>query len=532
MLLTLLLISIVSLALYLFNKMIVMPTMYRTKYSKFSNVKMSSKATMFKGDAVEVKHNIDSGKHAFSHYIDLAVSEEHTDIYLKFEGPNPVFVMLSPRALGQTSKLMPSRIDRDDSLINQNFGKIFYNSLNQLKSDANWKLRRNTLMKAIGLSFAPTYIQKLLDCMNRVVVSWKPKTTVDFTNEFAAVETSFMTQALLGKGFDHSQFKFDYQTQSNRVIQITLHEVMARLRQECVSNVDNKLEVLLPFINDYNLCQPFRRIMTNVKHMSTKIQEFLQDSQDQESVYAKVKQETVCTDDELLADILCLLFQGIGSTSHVTALLMYYLNKHPQVMDKCKQVYEEHGITTNGVLQTHKLTTGDLENCEYADYVIKEALRLNTSVSKTAAYRTLEDVVICGVPIKKDNWITLENIGCLLDLKHWHEPLEFIPERFDPESEYFKSPMTGKARDPCAYPPFSAGLRACPGQALAKLGIRVALPFLITNLDYDIQYVKKNILTTPPETEEEQLSVETPISFSNESQHHLEIDIKANKLHK
>ena len=54
----------------------------------------------------------------------------------------------------------------------------------------------------------------------------------------------------------------------------------------------------------------------------------------------------------------------------------------------------------------------------------------------------------------------------------WREPEKFIPERFDPESEYFLTP-DGKPRNPNVYAPFSHGIRNCPGSTLALLELKV-----------------------------------------------------------
>ena len=102
------------------------------------------------------------------------------------------------------------------------------------------------------------------------------------------------------------------------------------------------------------------------------------------------------------------------------------------------------------------------------------------------------------------------------DPKHWQEPLQFIPERFDPESEYFKSPSTGKARDPFSFVPFSTGLRSCPGQTMARLVQKIALPYFIGNLDYEI---------------DEELLKNDKLLFNNSSQCTLTITIKGNKIH-
>ena len=71
------------------------------------------------------------------------------------------------------------------------------------------------------------------------------------------------------------------------------------------------------------------------------------------------------------------------------------------------------------------------------------------------------------------------------DPAQWHDPLKFIPERFDPESEYFKTPETNKARDPLSYIPFSCHLRNCPGQSLAMLEIKVILVYLLTRVNFE-----------------------------------------------
>ena len=94
--------------------------------------------------------------------------------------------------------------------------------------------------------------------------------------------------------------------------------------------------------------------------------------------------------------------------------------------------------------------------------------------------------------------------------KEWKDPLKFIPERFDPESEYFLSPTTGKARDQLSFIPFSFGMRACPGQTMARLVQRIALPYFVANVEFDVN--------------KEQLENEK-ILFNNYSQYHLQLTI-------
>ena len=124
------------------------------------------------------------------------------------------------------------------------------------------------------------------------------------------------------------------------------------------------------------------------------------------------------------------------------------------------------------------LKTDKLDECEYSEYFIKETFRLDHTAPETVAYKTLETVEIFGVPIRKDNLVSISLTGMHYDPKLWLNPLEFVPD-----SKYFKAPSTGKSRDPLAFIPFSTGLRACPGQSMARLVQKVALLYFLSTID-------------------------------------------------
>ena len=73
----------------------------------------------------------------------------------------------------------------------------------------------------------------------------------------------------------------------------------------------------------------------------------------------------------------------------------------------------------------------------------------------------------------------------------WKEPLEFIPERFDPTSSYFTTP-SGQNRHPLAYCPFTFGLRTCPGKALGTMELKTLIVYFMTNVEYEIDEATLN----------------------------------------
>ena len=74
--------------------------------------------------------------------------------------------------------------------------------------------------------------------------------------------------------------------------------------------------------------------------------------------------------------------------------------------------------------------------------------------------------------------------------KIWKEPNSFIPERFDGESEFYKTPDE-KARSPTSHCPFTLGIRSCPGQSLALLNLKLLLVYFFKKFDYDISLDEK-----------------------------------------
>ena len=92
--------------------------------------------------------------------------------------------------------------------------------------------------------------------------------------------------------------------------------------------------------------------------------------------------------------------------------------------------------------------------------MVKEGLRIDSPGHESLNHYAYEDVTICGVPIPKDSTIKVDILVSHMSDKEWTNPTEFIPERFDPESEYFRKPDSeGKSRSPYTWIPFSYGMR-------------------------------------------------------------------------
>ena len=103
----------------------------------------------------------------------------------------------------------------------------------------------------------------------------------------------------------------------------------------------------------------------------------------------------------------------------------------------------------------------------------RESLRIEAPVSFSSSLMVRKDVTLAKKTPKELKIRAGDEIHLIMGLQH-HDPrqwgprhLEFIPERFDPTSEHYKTP-DGKKRHPYSFTPFLGGHRICLGKTFAE----------------------------------------------------------------
>lgn len=104
---------------------------------------------------------------------------------------------------------------------------------------------------------------------------------------------------------------------------------------------------------------------------------------------------------------------------------------------------------------------------EYLRYCFYEAMRIEAPGPMTSSNCFSEDVTVNGVTIKAGDsfFVNIDDIHHNPD--EWHTPDQFIPDRFNSQSKYFKRP-DGKPRNPMSFIPFTSGKRICIGKTFAE----------------------------------------------------------------
>ncbi len=146
------------------------------------------------------------------------------------------------------------------------------------------------------------------------------------------------------------------------------------------------------------------------------------------------------------------------------------------------------------------ITDADRDRCPFTQATINETQRWTpitySSLDHTAS-TTVED--FHGYRIPKGTRIMTNLVVMYRDPKYWKYPDEFNPKNFLTDSgEYVKSPYLM---------PFAIGLRACPGEAIAKMEVFITFAnimrrFKITQVgNLGCMCPRPSILSSPPDYE-------------------------------
>lgn len=183
-------------------------------------------------------------------------------------------------------------------------------------------------------------------------------------------------------------------------------------------------------------------------------------------------------------DLILLIAGGTDTTAHTIAATLYFLSKNPSALTTLRSELSENNLSDKSSFSKN-CTLDTLHNCTYLTSVIKETMRLDTIAPASFIYSSNRDIQICDVPIPKGLGIRIDLISSKFDETHFLNPDEYIPERFDVDSEFYKkSKKMGKTPEAYSVRAFSVGNRACPGQSLAMLESKVMLAFFVSFMNW------------------------------------------------
>ncbi|CAL0334481.1 unnamed protein product [Lupinus luteus] len=172
-------------------------------------------------------------------------------------------------------------------------------------------------------------------------------------------------------------------------------------------------------------------------------------------------------DDEDIIDVMLMyLNAGHESSGHITMWATYYLQKHPEYLQKARE--EQQEIIRKRPPTQKGLTLEEVRKMDFLSKVIDETLRM-VSFAPMIFREAKCDVNMNGYLIPKGWTIMTWFRDVHYDNDVYPNPMEFNPYRWN---------KTYKAGE---FLPFGAGTRLCPGNDLAKLEISIFLHHFVMN---------------------------------------------------
>ncbi|CAI2366649.1 unnamed protein product [Moneuplotes crassus] len=471
---------VTCLGVYVLVEFLVLPQCRKRRMGKYSNLR-SSKSLM--NNMADMKRNIKENKYIFWHFIKLRLTEENYDVFYTVRGNTTAFLLTSVKAYEEFKQLQPDVIDRKINPQNT-FTKLAPSAFGNIKSGKEWNKRRNSVSKLMVLNKSSQYIPMMVQSLDAEIRTWKIGQDINVSERISAITLTIITKILFGSDITSKIEDCDYLHPDGKSTKMRFMDFYPKMILDIMLTFSNIKASIFPFVGVYDLVEPFVTNRKNINQFQDKLKKFLANSTDAGSVYRKLIDEFKIPEEDAFQDICGLLFAGHDTTSHAISSAIYFLKKNPEADKKLREALATCGITKDTDYFTIE-TKEKIQSCEYLNYVIKETLRIDPPAFSSIVYEACRPITLVGVPIKKSESILLNILSLHHDPSQWHEPLKFIPERFDPESEYFLKP-DGDTRSLYAYAPFSFGLRKCPGQILATLELKFLLSRFLCTADIEI----------------------------------------------
>ena len=417
---------------------------------------------------------------------DIAKINKVYDFYVFQQGPHTIVNVLSTEALAEFERLVPTKIDRYNQYGQFPVGNIVRGSLGQSATSKEFLVRRKEAAKAIGINHVSQYIPLMLDVADEWIKTVKKDERIDLTIEITKIVFKIITKILFGTDVDKIKSIPYLSPKTGKYVNLTLEEFLSTYPHDEFYGFLSVKWMIFPFLVKYGFFEPYRTNIINKNRIIDELVNFTSQSNDANSIFKQLEGLRKFSKEDLINDTLFLLYAGFDTISHSITSCLFQLKKNPHVLENLKHSFENSRITE---IDTSKLQSlkDIFENCDYLNYVVKETLRIDGPTMQGMMYYTKEDIKICGISFKKGTKIYPNNIYTHYNQSEWFEPTKFIPERFNPESEYFFKPNTDNlTRHPKSYIPFGFGARNCMGQALGMLETKVLLSRILTSVDYEI----------------------------------------------
>jgi len=368
------------------------------KYRKYKNVEMTDKFYPFLGDLKPIMEYQKSNIFVFYDYIKCALEKPEKDLKLVQLATFSCISAISPRAREEFERLIPTKIDRYHcKLFPMGYGLA--GSLPLIPSTENWKDRRTTFMKMIGLNSISSYVPMMIQTTDEVMNKWKINERIDISNTVKTISFTVICKIMFGRDSFDNETLVDYcDLKTDKIVKMPFEEMLFKWIEDTLNLTVHPLGFVFPFLKKYPIVQPYKGTVINAKTIKMSLRKFCDDSKDEGSVFNRLVALNKFDREDIYNDILGFLLTGMDTTADGIASILYFLKKNPRVMDKLKDELKIAGLDyLSGKNLTKEQLDGihpRVQNCDYLSYVFKEMLRLDSPGMWSIKYEAKENIKI------------------------------------------------------------------------------------------------------------------------------------------
>jgi len=367
-----------------------------------------------------------------------------------------------------------------------------------IPSTEHWKDLRKSVAAIFHSDFMETYLANFNKAVRDLVVEWKDKSgkTINIKSDICKMAYDSAVYALIGSKLD---VEVPYH-QENGEDKIHIRDHNAKFLNDFTKHAATKEFVKN---NDYRLGAGGKSIENLNLNMGTlagaltglvnaRVAEIQGGAPGKTTIVdaaiSLVLKGIIKNVDEAVQHGWAILNGAHLNCGNILSATLYYLMKNPKKLEILRNEIQKE-LLKDGKWDENNLhellTRENLKDLEYLSYVVKEGLRLSSPIYGKAM-KAKEDINLDGFTVKKGTIIYPNNAVIGVSYNIWKDPLEFIPERFDPENEYFKLP-DGKKREPIAWLAFGAGPRACMGDNYSMYFVKVGLVYFLHLFNFELK---------------------------------------------
>jgi cytochrome P450 len=274
--------------IYLLYMLIVRPYLFWKGYQKYKNVYTEPNFVPFLGN---FKYNLDNNKNGKAHYyhlVEKANEHKNYDMRVVLEGSQPVMFLVSCQAISEFVDMQPHKIDKTSS--DKGLTKATPKALTKDPSTKYTMDRRKLMTSLLNLNRASSYIPGILGECAKAYEKLKDGEKQNVGHAVNCLIFGIIGNIFFGDDINKVAEKLrTFKNDDGTTEQIPIREMLIRLPRAFIMQLYNPLTTALPFLNNYDLVNPYKRDRENLECCREGLKEVLANTKDPKSVYGQLK---------------------------------------------------------------------------------------------------------------------------------------------------------------------------------------------------------------------------------------------------